>query len=101
MDPSEIEIIISQDLGGLNDGSFFIRNTETMQLFLDFFNDLLLIGFADEHHWSHWDQDPVGPRSVSSSDFSPSQAAQKGGPSGSWLPGDLVVHFPSCAYAYL
>jgi hypothetical protein len=110
MVPSEIDLILSQDLGGLNDGSFFIRNTETMQLFLDFFNDPLLIDFADEHQWSHWDQDlflhlifhhPKLRRRIGWVDQNTFNSFWEDGPSGSWRPGDLVVHFPSCAYAYL
>lgn len=49
MNPSEIDLILTQDWNGLNAGSFFIRNTPMMRLFVDLWNDPIFIDYAQKN----------------------------------------------------
>jgi mannan polymerase II complex MNN11 subunit len=105
MDPRQIDMICVQDQAGLNAGSFFIRNSDTMRMFVDLWSDPLLVDFANLN-WLHQEQDlllhlvfehpelrkRVG--WVNQTVFN-SYADNRGG--AAWQKGDFVVHFPDCA----
>ena len=106
MDPSEIDILVTQDWNGLNAGSFFVRNTPMMQLFVDFWNDPILIDYAHQN-WLLRDQDlflhlifqhPTLRKRVGWVQQNTFNAYAEGSDTIAWRPGDLVVHFPSCGY---
>jgi galactosyl transferase GMA12/MNN10 family len=106
MDPSQIDIICVQDRNGLNLGSFFIRNSETMQLFVDLWSDPILVNFA-ETHWLLKEQDlflhlifehPKLRKRIGWVHQSVFNAYANGNEGEVWQPGDLVVHFPDCSY---
>lgn len=114
MDPSEIDIIATQDQNGLNAGSFFIRNTPTMRLFVSLWSDPLFVNYAHEN-WVLRDQDllvhlifqhPKLRQRIGWVDRNvfnayagkPDAKPYAGRPNSSsgWREGDLVIHFPSC-----
>ena len=106
MDPSEIDALVVQDMNGLNAGSFFIRNTPVMRLFVDFWNDPILIEFANERY-ALKDQDlflhlifqhPELRQRVGWVQQNVFNAYTQGGEDIIWRPGDLAVHFASCGY---
>src|ERR1700685_709558 len=106
MDPSKIDIIVAQDWNGLNIGSLFIRNTPAMRLFLDFWNDPILIDHASQN-WLLQEQDlllhlifqhPELRKRVGWVYLNVINGYPYGEDPFGWELGDLVIHFPSCGY---
>jgi hypothetical protein len=104
-DPSKIDIICVEDKNGLNGGSFFIRNTDAMRLFVDLLSDPILTDFADKK-FQHKEQDLllhlilehpllrdkvgfVEQRVINAYQDMDDEEVR-------WHPGDLVAHFPNC-----
>jgi mannan polymerase II complex MNN11 subunit len=109
VDPSEIDIICVQDKNGLNAGSFLVRNSKIMQLFLDLWSDPILVDFANAN-WLLKEQDLLlhlifqHPTLRNRIGWVPqnmldSYASNVDGVA--WQSGDLVVHFPDCSYGLL
>ena len=105
IDSSKIDIICVEDKDGLNAGSFFIRNTEAMRLFVDLWSDPILVDFADKN-FMHKEQDlllhlilehPILRERVG---FVPQRVINAyqdmDDEEVRWHPGDIVVHFPNC-----
>src|SRR5947207_14783202 len=106
MDPSEIDLIVAQDFNGLNAGSFFIRNTPTMKLFVDLWNDPILVDYAYKN-WLLRDQDlflhfifqhPTLRKRVGWMQQNTFNGYAGGLGNAAWRPGDLIIHFPGCGY---
>jgi galactosyl transferase GMA12/MNN10 family len=104
MNPRDIDLICAQDANGLNLGSFFIRNTELMRMFVDMWSDILLIDHA-ERHWVLKEQDlllhliyqhPKLRRRVGWVQQYVINAYADGDEAVKWKPGDLAIHFPDC-----
>jgi galactosyl transferase GMA12/MNN10 family len=104
LDPSEVDLLITQDSNGLNAGSFFIRNTALTRLILDFYLDPLLLDHADTH-FPLRDQDllvylvfqhPELRKRVGWVRQNVFNAYPDGAAEEKYWSGDLVVHFVSC-----
>jgi galactosyl transferase GMA12/MNN10 family len=102
--PSEIDIICTQDLNGMNLGSFIIRNSQTMSLLVDLWSDILLVDYSDQH-WLLKEQDlllhlifehPVLRKRMGWVQQNVINAYWFGDDRQLWKPGDLVIHFPDC-----
>ena len=101
-----MDLILVQDWNGLNAGSFFIRNTEVMQLFIDFWNDPVLINYAHKN-WQLRDQDlflhlifqhPSLRKRIGWVQQNIFNAFSYDIPKVVWRLGDLIVHFPGCGW---
>jgi len=96
-------MIVAQDHGGLNAGSFFIRNSEMMALFVDLWSDRLIVEKTPS--WIQREQQAltylivhhahlrervgyVDQRLINGYVEGPDQ----------WKEGDLLVHFAGCWY---
>jgi len=104
-EPGKVELIVAQDHGGLNAGSFFIRNSEMMKLFVDLWSDPLIVEktpswvqreqqaltYLIEHH-------PQLRERVGYVDQRLIDGYVEG--AGEWREGDLLVHFAGCWYAF-
>jgi galactosyl transferase GMA12/MNN10 family len=94
-------------VNGLNAGSFLIRNTEAMRLFVDLWSDRVLVDYADKN-FPHKEQDLllhlilehpilrdkvgfVHQRIINSYQDRDDEDVR-------WHQGDLVAHFPNCVY---
>jgi mannan polymerase II complex MNN11 subunit len=105
VNPSNIDLICMEDKNGLNAGSFFIRNSEVMRLFVDLWSDSLLLEYS-ERNFRHKEQDLllhlilehptlrervgfVDQRVINSYQDMDDEAVR-------WHSGDLVAHFPNC-----
>lgn len=109
-DPSKIDIICVEDKAGLNLGSFFIRNTEIMKLFIELWNDPILTTIAHGkfknkeqdlflhlilHHAKIRERVAFIPQRIINSYQDMDDERVR------WHPGDLVVHFPNCGLVFL
>lgn len=106
MNPSDIDIICVQDIAGLNAGSFFIRNSKMMHLFVDLWSDPILVDFAHTH-WRLKEQDLFlhlifeHPKLRNRIGWVPQilfNSYPDGDEQGLWHPGDFIIHFPNCWY---
>ena len=110
INPSEIDIILTEDKGGLNLGSFFVRNTPAMRLLIDILQDPILVNYGDEHFRLR-EQDLLlhltleHPALRERVGFVPQRLINAYQDHDTedvrWHKGDLLAHFPNCVYASL
>ncbi|EPX73371.1 alpha-1,2-galactosyltransferase Gmh1 [Schizosaccharomyces octosporus yFS286] len=96
-----VEFLISEDHNGVNAGSFLVKNTETMALFMDLLTEPLLVDYKVVRH----EQDLIGlmlhhhPQLAAKFGILPQRYlnAYPHAPTDmEYHPGDLLVHFAGC-----
>ena len=96
-------MIVAQDHSGLNAGSFLIRNSDLMKLFVDLWSDALIVERTPS--WAQKEQDalthliihhPVLRERVGFVDQRLINGYVEG--ADEWKEGDLVLHFAGCWY---
>ncbi|EPY50139.1 alpha-1,2-galactosyltransferase Gmh1 [Schizosaccharomyces cryophilus OY26] len=96
-----VEFLISEDHNGVNAGSFLVKNTETMALFMDLLTEPTLV----EHKIVRHEQDLIGlmihrhPQLAAKFGILPQRylnAYPHAPPEMEYQPGDLLVHFAGC-----
>ncbi|WBW73817.1 alpha-1,2-galactosyltransferase Gmh1 [Schizosaccharomyces osmophilus] len=96
-----IEYLISEDHNGVNAGSFLVKNTETMALFMDLLTEPTLVDYKVVRH----EQDLIGlmihrhPQLAAKFGILPQRylnAYPHAPPEMEYHPGDLLVHFAGC-----
>jgi hypothetical protein len=109
VDPEEIDMVISQDLNGINAGSMFFRNSDTMRLTVELWSDEIFLRYAEEKY--HYLEQALILHTI----LRHPQLLQRVGflrqglinayattsPDGlwdTWQEGELVVHFAACRY---
>lgn len=109
MDPEKIDIVITQDLNGINAGSMFFRNSDTMKLTVEFWSDGILLRYAQEKY-RYLEQTLMlhtiltHPQLLQRVGFLRQgliNAYTTTSPDGlwdTWQEGELVVHFAACKY---
>ena len=102
---NKLDLIVNQDYNGLNAGSFFIRNTPEMRLFLDFWSDNLVVERVPS--WPQKEQCAMA-YLITNHPFLRERVgfieqrlinAYPGGVH-NWIEGELLVHFAGCWYFY-
>jgi galactosyl transferase GMA12/MNN10 family len=105
----EIDMIISQDLNGINAGSVFYRNSDTMKLTVEFWIDEIMMNYARQNY-AYQEQDLMlhtilsHPQLLQRVGFlrqgliNAYGSVDSEGRWATWEEGEVAVHFPACKY---
>src|SRR5690606_153993 len=101
IDPSRIDLLISQDHNGINAGSFFLRRSPWTQMLIDLWSD----PFYRNDKWDFKEQSALSHmlvhhqfirKRIAVVHMRKLNSYAVGFPSMGWQKGDLAVHFAGC-----